>query len=409
MPEIWLPYGEVEVAIDIKAENMGELIDLAQTTQEQAPTAGLPDLDPSKKSLILVGLLSSPGMKFLRQTIEQLLRKTEGLPEGSEGPGRSVLKKSEISILTEKTQSVVLRKRLAGLGVSVTSPSEDTFDCGMIDSIPVQVSRSVQGFDNIFLVSEVAFDPFFGFSGGPVSMMKLIGQKTITEFFKSYRQFSPRPGELVDSHSFCESVADSNFSAFESIEIFASETSVPRAFAANIIEAHRSARSALSENHTKNFEKHHGCLAVSPGSGYDTTLFSSLNCIWNLLPALKSNGTICVIAECSGGLGSQALDLVVTGRLELPTRKDVKYVGGLEQILALKDLQQSHEVCLVSSLPRYFVHDKLKIKPLPRARSIVDYAIQKEGARAKVAICTSGTKFLLKPEKRMEQPVVAPS
>jgi hypothetical protein len=125
-------------------------------------------------------------------------------------------------------------------------------------------------------------------------------------------------------------------------------------------------------------------------------LSSSLKSLWNALGCLDKKGIAVLLAECSGGLGSEALRLYVTNRLKLDEFvKHGKYVEGLEDLLYLKNALQSQNIALISTLPNYYVEAKLGLRTFKKASDALDYVINNLGARVKIFAIPDASNILL--------------
>jgi hypothetical protein len=103
-----------------------------------------------------------------------------------------------------------------------------------------------------------------------------------------------------------------------------------------------------------------------------------------------SESKICMLAECSQGLGSEALLRFVTGRFEPRTKLDeVSYFDGLEVLLSYYKVQRDLQLSILTTLPQYYA-SKFDFKTIGGAREAPSALVQ-QGSRAKILVVTDAT------------------
>jgi nickel-dependent lactate racemase len=129
-------------------------------------------------------------------------------------------------------------------------------------------------------------------------------------------------------------------------------------------------------------------LVVGPGGkGFDDSLSSSLRGIWSALPGVRKAGAVLLVAECSEGLGSPALEMVATGRISgEPGKRREKYVEGLEEVFYLNKLMEEYDVLLLSGLPEVYAKSKLGLTTARGSGEAVGRLLNKVGRTGKVNV-----------------------
>ena len=103
-----------------------------------------------------------------------------------------------------------------------------------------------------------------------------------------------------------------------------------------------------------------------------------------------------MIAECKSGLGSNALQQFIEGRLSIDQlRNPIKYVDGMEDLLFLSEIQKNFQIGLVSVLPEYYVK-KLNMISLSGIKPSLDYVLKTQGPRQKITVVMDGSRVLLR-------------
>ena len=124
--------------------------------------------------------------------------------------------------------------------------------------------------------------------------------------------------------------------------------------------------------------------------GHDT-LARSLPSLWSVWSSLRSGGNAVLLAECGGGLGSEALVRCVEGNLDL--RRPDTYVQGMEDVLFAQTIIRDTEVILVTTLPDLYV-ERLGVTPARQVQSTID-SILKENPRRKVSVLPDAGRSIL--------------
>ncbi len=103
-----------------------------------------------------------------------------------------------------------------------------------------------------------------------------------------------------------------------------------------------------------------------------------------------------MVAECRSGLGSEALQQFIEGRLSIEQlRNPSKYIQGMEDLLFLSEVRKNFQIGLISILPEFYVK-KLDLIPLPGIKYAMDYILKTQGPRQKVAVVSDGARLLLR-------------
>jgi hypothetical protein len=131
-----------------------------------------------------------------------------------------------------------------------------------------------------------------------------------------------------------------------------------------------------------------GLIVGAGGRGSDDTFSAALRSIWGVIEGVKKSGDVLLLAECSEGVGSPALEMLVSGRIAGEGRRREKYVTGLEEIYYLSKLKEEYGVLLLSGLPETFTRNKLGITSARGSAEAVGRLLNKLGRNAKVNLVT---------------------
>jgi nickel-dependent lactate racemase len=138
-----------------------------------------------------------------------------------------------------------------------------------------------------------------------------------------------------------------------------------------------------------------GLVLGAGGRGYDDTFSSALRSVWSALPGVRRAGSVLVIAECSEGVGSSALELLVTERLAEGGRRRERYVEGLEEVFYLNKLKDEYEVLLLSGLPETYARSKLGLTTAKGSGEAVGRMLNRVGRSGKVNVVPRASECLV--------------
>lgn len=377
-----MPYGQVEVAVDIKAENLAEILEPnLQKLDDSSIYDRLSSIDIKEKSMMIIADVTKATLKVLESFIDLQIEK-----------GKS----KDVIIAVRKDNLKKVKKALEEKFEDIFVIGEPSVDSGIADGFQVKVPKIFTEYKKM-MISEVSFDPLFGFGGGPVSLIKTIDSKLVEEAFKRRFDDDPKPGLDTNAAWFASRVAE-EIGEFTSIEVLNIKGEVSEIFFGDLTDTHSKASKELYESSKKVLNQPARAMFMSLGDpSKSLTLSSSLKSLWNVIGCLDTKGIVVLLAECSEGLGSEALKLYVTDRLKLDEFiKHGKYVEGLEDLLYLRNaLQSQRNVVLISTLPNYYTEVKLGLRTFKKASAALDYVINNLGARVKIFTIVDAFNVLL--------------
>ena len=360
MPEIWLNYGITDVVLDIKAENLEEKIDSdGKIMDDSAINEKLNSLDLSKPMELVVLHNSKSILKIISSLFALCEQKSKPFPK----------------ILTDKK---ILNLVKSGLP---EGSSINEFD-------DVDISNS-----NLIFMGEMEFDGLFGYETISTRLIKKFGTDSMLSAYAKRHGHLPVPGQYPESLQEAKKFSD-NFE-IQGIEIVANSQGIIDFSIGHPSETISSTK-ILESNSIKDIG-HHKTMMISTGKdASNDTLGKSLSSLWNCSNAIKKDGLAILVAECKGGLGSDALQQFIEDRLTLEQlRNPTKYISGMEDLLFLSEIQKNFQIGLVSILPEFYAK-KLDMISLPGIKYSMDYVLKTQGAKQKVAVVSDGARLLLR-------------
>lgn len=377
MPELWLPYGGVEVVLDIKAENLAEVI-TAKTheTDDTGIKERIKQLPlKSGSSLVLVDCEEAT-LQFLGLAIS-MLSELGIVPES-------------LSVQCQKSHLFKVKKICENTSVKVSQIGVPDQSVGEGDKLEIMAPSAVLN-DQAVIVTETRLDPLFGFTGGAASLIRLLNDEVMAEAFGRRANDEPHPGKDTPSNDFSQAVIDP-LSLASSVEIVSMHGHIADILSGGLRDTHQLAKKRATELVTYQVAQPAKIVVLSPGHDRDSTLSSSLDSAWNVLGALREKGWLIIAAECSQGLGSEAMELLGTGRIRIESKK---YVRGLEDVVFLRNVNERNNLVMVSTLPHYYLSVKLGLRIARRLQEAFHEALEALGSRAKAHIVTSSADILL--------------
>ncbi len=359
MPEIWLNYGATNVVLDIRAENLDQQLESKGNFLNDLEIGEkLNGLDISKP-IELVVLNNSNSVK---RTIKAIFEKFEQ---------KSIQKPR---ILTDK-KMVNLIKEYLPEGSSVAEFSDE-------------ISNS-----SLVFVGEMEFDGLFGFETIATRLIKKFGKESMLSAYEKRKENLPVPGQETENIKIAQNFADG-------FEITAVEIAANSKGIVDLSVGHPTSTMSISKSllaSAENTVEKHRTLMISTGKDTSNdTLGRSLTTLWNCNKAIKDNGLGILLAECTNGIGSEAIQQYLEGRMSLERlKKPAKYVNGMEDLLFLTEIQKRFQVGMVSILPEFYLK-KLNIISFAGIKRAMDHILKSQGINQKVAVVSDGARILLK-------------
>jgi hypothetical protein len=356
LPEVWLPYGAVETLVSVQAENLGAVVE---------PVAEKSTVEAERHVELLKGVPSLFVCDTRPSTLE-LLRDLVGLSGSSDSLKLVAPDSKRVEVAVPELKGKVTQLPLA-------TPQEG--------GSPAPAQLLTNPGRKVF-VGTGRPDPLFGIVDARLEASLNWVSGALAEAGSARKDFEPSPFEKTPSFEkaveYAELIKEATFL-----------TAVPRG---------GKVRSVLEDapfDAVKNgflesaLSPARGLIVGAGGRGYDDTLSAALRSVWNVIGGVRRSGEILLVAECSEGLGSAALDMFVSGRIAGERgRKREKYVPGMEEISYLERLKEEYSLLLLSGLPEVFAKNKLGLPTARGSGEAVGRVLNKLGRTAKVNVVT---------------------
>jgi len=306
---------------------------------------------------------------------------------------------TEIKLFSRsRTSNVEVQSSSADLGVRNLDPKQGDF---------AEIGKTSQG-TSVFLQKDLlACDvriglsivtPHFasGFTGGPDILLP--GASSLDTIGKNR---SLMIKGLSGSADIVENLVLSDaFEAYRMAGSFYSLTFVPdgwgevdAVFSGELESVFREAVPRYQQVHSPRIDRRSDVVVVAAGKLLGMDLYHGVRVLSNAFGAVRKEGTIILVAECSRGIGDQSFlefSRRFSDKKELVSELRHKFKLGSHVSLFLQDALERHRIQLVSVLPDLYARDSFKLKPSRTASSAIQQSIRAEGKEAKILIIARG-------------------
>jgi hypothetical protein len=373
LTEIWVPYGAVEVSFDIRQEN------LSQVLAPQPPKLSTEEVEIQSDMIGEDTLLLLSGSPGIQKFLDTLLARNKGIRR----------------LLHLKAQGALARRKAQEFGVAAELlDTEKLGDAEQVDGITSRLPSQLRNQAKVVLLSSAHYDPIFGLGSAASDLVWAIPELR-SQIFKRFSDELPSNLTSSSAGAFALSLVQS-LEGVKSLEL------VEKAGIGLLSAVYGESGAA----HSKSLDYWSKNLAVSlpikseriifgcGGFENDKTLTDAL--ARALFPILSqaalpdSDSKVCMLAECSQGLGSEAFLRFVTGRLDPRTKlENLEYIDGLDVLLAFQKLQREFQLTILTTLPRFYA-GKFDFKTIGGAKQAPSSLLH-IGSRAKITVVPDGS------------------
>ncbi len=359
MPETWLGYGDSDVILDIKYEN---ILDINK--------AEFPLLDNESLYLEL-----EKGIKLHDSTLIlnfnpfiQMIPILKIINEKSK-----INRISDLEINTLSTNiPLKVKRELNENGITVRR-----VECS-------EILSKIKYFKKTIILETTEYDPFFGYKGASTELMRSSFPDEMNQAYATIVDRPPQPGVMPEPLNI--SLETSKISNIETIQVIANNDGINSIYCGDIESSFKKSIEEFNKISKRKVEKSKSAF-ISGNSNFNiqSTLGNSLNLLWNNYHAVKENGTIILLSENKMGIGNGALLQYVENRLDQSGIKKNQYVKDLEHFNFLNLIKDKFDIYAISALPRVYLN-KLGIKTVSRIQEGLETILMRYGKNSKISI-----------------------
>ena len=172
MPEIWIPYGDVEISADINAENLSGIF---KTENDQFDIDDLNNnqlLTNIEDKINILDICNSAGSLSIIEKLIEIMNKENN--------------NHQIEMIVKKNQ----KKNIEGLFKDKKLQYNIRFIEDLLNEEIIEQLNNKQ----TILLSNSSFDGLFGFNGGVISLSRILNKEIIKDAFYDKEVNYPEPG-----------------------------------------------------------------------------------------------------------------------------------------------------------------------------------------------------------------------
>lgn len=372
MPEIWIPYGNIEVSIDIEPDNLSGLY---------KNETNIFNSDKIKENTLLneltdtVNIFDNCNSIGSISIIYKIIKTIE--------INKSV---KEINLIISKNYKKNIQELIKDIKIKITLK--------IFEELSINELREIIKLKNVIFVSNSTFDPLFGFTGGPISLAKILNDEIINFAFYDKEIILPESG--IISHR--TQIIKKEYKKYEnliSVQIIEDAVGVANCEIGKLNQTFDKSTKLLINN-IKPIQKKLEASIISCDYNRINTMINSLHGLWNIHDSLEEKGNVTLVTECLDGFGSVALNQYVQNQVNL---KDLinknEYINGLEDLIFLENIHEKLSINIVSTLPNYYIEKKFKFRPFNTINSALNSTLRRKGKSVTIGIIPYGNNIIL--------------
>ena len=360
MPEVWLGYGDTEVILDIKYENILDNVkpqfSILNTESLNLELENKIKLKKSNLIIIFTPFLQMiPILKYIYQ-------------EYKKQNNNSSLEFNT----TSKYIPFKIKRVLNDNGIYINRIENN------------EILNKIKDFDKTIILEKVEVDPFFGYKGPSTELIRTCFSNEMNIAFSTIYDKLPQPGQITEALNI--SIEKSRAINCDVINVISNNDGINSIYIGEMEESFKKTIEIL--NSISKIEVDNSKSAFITGNSnfnIQATLNNSFNLLWNNYNAVKENGIIVLLSENKNGLENGALLQFIEGRLDLNDLKKKQYIKDLEHINFLNVIRDKFKIHIISSIPKVYLH-KLGLKPIPRVKDGLKTILFEQGKRSKILI-----------------------
>jgi len=360
MPEVWLGYGDTEVILDIKYENILDNVkpqfSILNTESLNLELENKIKLKKSNLIIIFTPFLQMiPILKYIYQEYK---------------------KQNNSSSLEFNTTSKYIpfkiKRVLNDNGIYINRIENN------------EILNKIKDFDKTIILEKVEVDPFFGYKGPSTELIRTCFSNEMNIAFSTIYDKLPQPGQITEALNI--SIEKSRVINCDVINVISNNDGINSIYIGEMEESFKKTIEILNSTSKIEVDKSKSAF-ITGNSNFNiqATLNNSFNLLWNNYNAVKENGIIVLLSENKNGLENGALLQFIEGRLDLNDLKKKQYIKDFEHINFLNVLGDKFKIHIISSIPKVYLH-KLGLKPIPRVKDGLKTILFEQGKSSKILI-----------------------
>ena len=362
MPELWLGYGDTEVILDIKYENILDNV---------KPNFSLLDAESLNLELANKIRLRNSNLIIIFTPFFQMIPILKYIYQENEKQNNSSLEFNT----TSKYIPFKIKKILVDYGIHINRIENN------------EILNKIKNVDKTIIVEKVELDPFFGYKGPSTEIIRKCFSNEMDLAFSTINEKLPQPGQTTEALNI--SIEKSRSINCEVINIIANNEGINSIHIGEMEESFKKTIEIFDRISKREFDRSQSAF-ITGNSNFNiqSTLNNSFNLLWNNYNVVKENGMLVILSENKNGIENGALLQFIEGRLDHSDLKKNQYIKDLEHINFLNTIRDKFKIYIISSIPKVYLH-KLGLKPLPRIKDGLKTILFEQGKNTKILIVSN--------------------
>ena len=356
MPEVWLGYGDSEIILDIKYENILRILrpQIKVISPENLRLNIHNNINLQNSTLVLI-TTPFPKMLDILKIINQLSQELD-------------IELPDVFVLS-KPFMLRLRQDISKESLSIARIEPD------------ELIKKISQYRKVILIDKIQYDPVFGFAASPTKLIRECYPQVMNQIYATISDELPKPGLSGEALKITmETLSELNC---QMIHVYSDREVIDSIYFGHDINSFLDAVKSFKEktSTTSDFSK---SAFISGNTTYTSqlNLGNSLNLLWNNYHSVLDGGTIVLLSENRGGVNEGAISKFVEGRLDLNGLDKYQYINEIEHIKFLQLLRDKYEIILISTLPQIYLN-KLGLKSVSKIKDGLDWIFTKNGKYSK--------------------------
>ncbi|MEM2896401.1 MAG: nickel-dependent lactate racemase [Candidatus Bathyarchaeia archaeon] len=417
MVEVWLPYGNTEVPVRIREENLigifnpreTRIVENIQSEIERAleKPIGTGKLDElvdsnSKISIIVDDFTRIP---FIGLILELAIERIKAGGVKDENISIIIATGYKKSLIDEKTLHEIFNDRLLNRFKTFIHDC-DSKDLAYLGETSFKnrlyLNRELMNSDFKLSIGKLNFHYFAGYTGGGRSILPGVsGFETIKRNYSMITNDNCKPGMLL-GNPVCEETLEASKKAkmdFLINVVLSIKNGLLKVFSGNFEKTFFEGVKFFDEIYKIKIERKADIAIISAGGNpHDSTFDQASKFLQNIIESVNENGIVILLAECSSGYGDEVFfDFVKKFKDVEEFKGEIKkrfVLGSQKAYFLIKSLEKVR-IYLVSTLPDYYVNKIFGLRPFITINSALQSAIRYAGKDSKILVVPYGNSTLI--------------